>query len=115
MKHVFPVMFAMFFYTSCTYNNIEETYPGCDTAQVTYQKVQELLDINCVSCHGSVTAFANVYLEDSEDVKAEALGGTLLAVIEHQPGYEPMPRNAPKLSDCNIAIIRKWIYEGANN
>ncbi len=39
----------------------------------------------------------------------------LVKAINHTIGYPQMPKNAAKLSDCNIAIITKWIKEGCLN
>jgi len=44
-----------------------------------------------------------------------ALNGTLAGAIEHTPGFTPMPQFGDKLSDCNIAIIKAWINNGALN
>jgi hypothetical protein len=33
----------------------------------------------------------------------------------HSPGFSPMPQNDNKLSECNIAKIKKWIATGAPN
>ncbi len=52
-------------------------------------------------------------LDNYAIVKAAAVNGLLLGVITHAPGFAQMPKDAAKLSDCNIAVIRKWINDGA--
>jgi hypothetical protein len=39
----------------------------------------------------------------------------LYGVISHSPGYRYMPKYGPKLPDCEIAGIKKWIDAGAPN
>ena len=33
----------------------------------------------------------------------------LVGVITHAAGFDPMPKNGNKLSDCSIAKISKWV------
>ena len=39
----------------------------------------------------------------------------LFGAINHLPNFQPMPRNAPKLSDCKIDQIQIWIENGTPN
>jgi hypothetical protein len=35
--------------------------------------------------------------------------------VNHLSGYLQMPRDRPKLPECDLAHINKWIREGAQN
>jgi mono/diheme cytochrome c family protein len=51
-------------------------------------------------------------LANYEDSKTFARNENLLGAIKHEAGASPMPKNANKLSDANIATIEKWITDG---
>ena len=40
---------------------------------------------------------------------------TLIGAINHNMGFEPMPKSQPKLSQGKIDTITKWVYEGQVN
>jgi hypothetical protein len=48
-------------------------------------------------------------------VKTVADNGKLMGVITHANGFPQMPKGGNKLSDCNIAKIKKWVDAGAPN
>ena len=118
IKTFIIIIFAAY---SCYYDNEEYLYPqpdtACDTATVTYStSVRSLLDNNCLSCHSNNEASlrgGNIKLENYADVKLRAGDGSLLGAISHESGYSPMPREAPKLDDCSISIIRIWVNAGS--
>ena len=90
----------------------------CDTTNVTYSaNVSLILQSNCYSCHSTSSGIinVNVNLEGYSNVKMQVDNNNLISAITHAPGYTPMPYNLPKLSDCNINIIRAWINGGAPN
>ncbi len=89
----------------------------CDTVNVTYSgSVKPILRNNCLLCHAnnvSVALGGGVRLEDYADVKLRADQGKLVGAISHAPGFIPMPENLPKLDECSISIVRKWVENGA--
>lgn len=90
----------------------------CDTTNVTYSAdVSSILQSNCYSCHSTSSGIINVNVnfEGYSNVKMQVDNNNLISAITHAPGYTPMPYNLPKLSDCNINIIRAWINGGAPN
>jgi mono/diheme cytochrome c family protein len=104
--------------TGCYYDKEEILYPdtACDTSAVTYSNsVAAVLSSNCNICHGGNTPSAGIKLDVYSGVKLQVDNGRLLGVVTHNPNYSPMPKNGTKLSDCNIAKIRKWIAAGAPN
>lgn len=84
----------------------------CDSSFVTYPgTVYPIFQANCISCHGPPTPAAGIDLTDYEDVSFIAQSGALMGVIQHLPGYTPMPDNAPPLTECEIALVQKWIND----
>ena len=107
---------------SCSDDNEEDLKPdapqsaSCDTATVTFSATAApILAANCYSCHSSGIAESGVILDTYAGVYEEAHHGHLIGVITHAPGFPPMPQGAAKLSDCDIAKIRKWVDTGAPN
>ena len=118
MKKI-PISIALVSLMSgCYYDNKADLYPSnttCDPGAVTYAgKVLSIIQSNCYSCHGSGSAQGNVNLDGYTNLKAYADNGKLMGAIEHKTGYSPMPQGG-KLSDCDIAVIQKWISEGTLN
>lgn len=91
---------------------------SCDTVNMKYAtNVVPVLRANCYSCHGSGTNSGSngIVLEGHSNILPYANNGTLIGVITHASGFPQMPQGGPKLSDCNINIIRSWINNGAQN
>ena len=103
--------------SGCYYDNREDLYPtnvACDTSAVTYSgSVLSIIQNNCYGCHGSGNTLGNVNLDGYTNLKAYADNGKLAGVINHSPGFSPMPQGGNKLSSCNISTIEKWISDGS--
>jgi mono/diheme cytochrome c family protein len=85
----------------------------CNTDGVTYNTtIQPILAVNCFICHG---ASGPANLQDITTLQELAANGKLFKVITHADGVPAMPKNQPKLSDCDIAKIKAWIDAGAPN
>lgn len=119
MKYI-NILFSVVLF-SC-YNDTEEQLygiPVCNLEGVTYSaSVAPILSGNCYSCHGQSNAPANgagIVLEGYDKIKVAVENGLLVESIIHGAKASPMPKNAPKLSDCKINTIKKWIEEGALN
>ncbi|GAA4301612.1 cytochrome c [Nibribacter koreensis] len=110
---------------SCSSDSAEDTDPQpkpdpqdqqCVTAGVTYANtIVSLMSANCNSCHNSSLATDGVVLDTYAGVRAQASTGKLMGVITHAAGFSAMPSGGAKLSDCNIAKIKKWVDDGAPN
>lgn len=102
---------------SCSYDNEEDLYPGsvdCDTTVVTYTgTIAPIMDQYCNSCHkeGSNSIITDNYT----DLKIIADDKRLWGVVNHDSNFSPMPKNADKLSSCDLKKIKKWLDEGAQN
>ncbi len=71
-----------------------------------------------MACHSGNAPEGGILLDNYNNVKASAeieTGnyGSLYGTISHASGNSPMPKNADKLSDCNISKIKAWIDQGA--
>ncbi len=105
----------------CTYDKEELLYPpgNCNSAGSTYSiTVNPIIANHCVSCHGNTVATSNgsgIILDNYNSIKPYASNGKLIGVINHASGYPKMPKNAAKLSTCDIAKITDWVSSGALN
>jgi mono/diheme cytochrome c family protein len=104
----------------CYYDNEEELYPAaqvaCGTTPVSYTNdVAPIIQGNCLTCHSQAANMGSVVLEGYTNARTYAASGKLYGAVSHSAGYSPMPKNGNKLSDCNIAIIKRWIDDGAPN
>lgn len=87
----------------------------CDTIGVSFAAVimPMMQTHECLACHTAGNPNGGVKLTDHATIKAAADNGSLLGTVEHQAGYSPMPKNEPKLSDCEISQLRGWINDEA--
>ena len=106
----------------CYYDNEQTLYPsnGCDTANVKYSnQVTYIVSNKCYSCHSNATAPLSgngVSFEGYANISAYlAISGAFLPDIKQTVGSDPMPKNQPKLSDCEIRTIEIWIQNGYPN
>jgi hypothetical protein len=102
----------------CYYDDEETLYPqtACDTSNITYSlTVNPVLQSNCSQCHNSVSPSGGIDLASYDAVVAAVNTGRVLGAINHETGYSPMPKNADKLGDCQIAQVTKWIDLGMPN
>jgi hypothetical protein len=103
--------------TRCYYNSEEELYISltdqCDPTNITYESaVQPILQENCLGCHGSSynSSGGGVDLRTYSQVVANI--DAVLGSIKHSNGFAQMPKNSPKLKDCQITIIESWKNAG---
>ncbi|MEZ5197025.1 MAG: hypothetical protein R2764_11640 [Bacteroidales bacterium] len=106
-------------FTSCYYDNAEELYPQpveCDTINVTYsQTIAPIMNTNCNDCHSGAAPPANVITDNYTGLKTIADDGRLWGSINHESGYSPMPKDRPKMNDCDLKKINIWLDNGALN
>lgn len=94
----------------------------CDTVNVTFSGTiwPNIIQKHCLGCHSGAGASGGIHLENYDNVKTQAMipagqPGSLLGAITHAVGNTPMPQNQPKLDDCKITQIQKWINDGMPN
>ncbi|HSN60439.1 MAG TPA: hypothetical protein VLR49_05870 [Ferruginibacter sp.] len=119
--NIFTLLLSAFAFSSCYYDKADLLYPGtnapCDTiSTISYtQHVVPLLQQHCYGCHSGTGPSGNIAMGTYATDKAIALNGKLFGTINYSNGFSPMPAGAPKLSNCNIAIIKKWIDANTPN
>lgn len=110
------VIISQVFISSCAKLNEEEildNFRYCKEDSVSFQNnVLPILNMDCNSCHAGPNAEEGVELTDYTNVQLYAGSGDLMGVLDHVSGLAPMPYGKPKLNDCKIETIRKWIEEG---
>jgi hypothetical protein len=111
------VAIALTMMQSCYYDIEEELYPvagNCDTTSVTYSgTVAPIMANTCNGCHSGNFAQAGIRTDTYANLKNIADNGRLWGAINHESGFSPMPQNQPKMNECNLAKIRKWLDDGA--
>ncbi len=93
---------------------------------VDYEKqVQPILEANCIDCHGADKPKARlrvdqrpVLLQGGDSGSPAIIPGSpekshLIELLKSKDPDERMPRKADPLSDKEIALLEKWISEGA--
>ena len=120
-------MSATFLMSSCYYDNFKELHPetavvisDCDTLGVVSYSMQiaPLLNTSCTNgCHNGVggghdmTNWAAVNFD-----AVDPGGGKLVGSVTWDGNAQQMPQGATsKISDCDIAKIKKWVAAGAPN
>lgn len=107
--------------SSCYYDIQEELHPesatqNCDTSISHYStQIKAIMQNSCNSCHSTGSASAGIVTDNYQELKRIADNGTLVGSVNHKSGYIAMPRNMPKLSNCSLLLIDKWIREGTQN
>jgi len=105
---------------SCTYSHGEPLPCTADTLNITYSGVvSPIIKANCRdACHNATDyqvkgGFQN--FEEFNVLQGHAQSGLLMRCIRHEPGVSAMPKERPKLSECDIARIQAWVNAGALN
>jgi hypothetical protein len=105
--------------TGCYYDKESLLYPGTSCEAVATPSyainVTPILNLRCNNCHGGNSPSANIKLDVYSEVMKSVNNGGLLGSIKHASGYSPMPKNAGKMSACEIQKIEDWIAQGAAN
>jgi hypothetical protein len=114
--------------TSCSKDNKQDLY-GCDSSitmdTVSYSKtIKKILDNNCNTCHytGATTQLGGgTILDDTTAIinYCDTTGGSPSLWVACTSDYKSvgsnrMPKGQTPLSDCDLAKIKNWIYQGTN-
>ena len=110
----------MLLVSSCYKDKKEILYPdnNCDTSNVTFTStIKPIMNNFCATsgCHQGAAAAAGIDLSNYSGAKIIADNGRLMGTINFSSGFSPMPKNASKLSTCDINKISSWINKGALN
>jgi hypothetical protein len=87
--------------------------PGCDTLEISFRQDIQLIFNQCIGCHGPITNYSGIRLDNYQGAK-DALGtGRLLGAINWRDGFIRMPLDLPQLIGCDIKKIEIWARNGA--
>ena len=126
----FGLLPLILLWSSCEEDNLETLIKNneCDTCQsvvcdttftISYANDIRAITLKyCDKCHSALNApiYGNGNILDIHSGLADrAASGTLTCVINHGVDCPPMPKDDPKLSDCNIARIEAWVRQGYPN
>jgi hypothetical protein len=102
---------------ACLWDNVEEIYPdtpNCDTLSVSFSNdLVPILSNNCFSCHSGVNAPSfggGLSFEDHSDVAGYS--DRIIGAINHEPGFNAMPKVGDKLDPCSILKFEAWAQAG---
>lgn len=121
MKHLkifLPLFFVLCFalFNACRKESEEDLiadFVYCKDSLVSFSdNILPILQQECVSCHSGGGAEAGVKLDGYANLMNTVDSITLMAVITHENGYEPMPQGRPIMNECKINTIQMWIREG---
>jgi hypothetical protein len=112
-------------FIGCKNDNLEDIHPGLynpveipcpDTLGMTYlTNIKPIFETKCgatdINCHktGNVD---DINLDNYTDAKDLAVNDDLLGSLLHLAGYEPMPKDAGFLDNCNLNKIKNWVNNG---
>lgn len=109
--------------SSCYKRNFKQLHPDkdpatavqtCDTVgAISYSRqIVPLLNANCNNCHN--TGGTSPDLSNYAGVLNSAQN-TLYSSVVWDGNASNMPKGLPKMSDCDVTIIKKWVFAGAPN
>lgn len=108
-------------FNSCYYDKEDLLYgtkdaPCTDTSAASYsQKIIPMFQQFCYSCHTGSFPSGGIAMGSYTADKAIAQNGKLYGSVSHASGFSPMPQGGAKMSNCQIAAIKKWIDAGTPN
>ncbi len=123
MRHILTAACIAFALTGCYNDKLDQLYPNpgvvvCDTTNVTFATtIQPILNANCNNsgCHDAGTASSGYDLTTHAGAMLAANNDRLLGCINWSSGFSMMPKNLPKLQQCDIDKITSWVNHGAPN
>lgn len=119
-KYIIPVAIVVSVVYGCKSDSVEELNPICEIADtVSYRNdVQPILTNRCANCHNDATigSFTD-YIGTTNSISNSTVEEFKMR-ITHSDSINAtkwMPLDAPKMDDCSIQIILRWIDQGMND
>ena len=105
-------------FMGCYYDKADIAYPAppaCDTTTVRLSvELNDIMKKSCFSCHGGTADLgAGIQLEDYATIKDYADFGLLISSLIQDGTTSAMPKDAAKLSDCDINKFKAWVNRGS--
>jgi hypothetical protein len=115
---ILVLFFVLLFLAACNKDGDDDMTPNpmCESDNMSYNAdILPILQSNCYACHEQGNQISGISLEGYSAVKPFADNGKLVGVINHSPGFPPMPDGGAKLPSCDIEKIESWVNDGAMN
>lgn len=77
--------------------------------------IAPLVSQRCMPCHSAARMEGGIILENYSEISGLASSGVLMGVIKHDPGFAAMPKNEPKIPECEIRAFQVWVDQGTLN
>lgn len=85
----------------------------CDTLSVSYRNNVQPIFNQCTGCHGPITNYSGLRLDNYQGARDALNTGRLLGALRWENGFIKMPLDLPQLVGCDIKKIEIWIKNGA--
>lgn len=122
MKKLLAIAALALVTAGCYNDKYDKLYPVgsvvCDTTTVSYTAdVRPILDAKCATagCHDAGTGAGGYDFSTHATTQPSATNGKLVGTVNWTAGFSAMPKNQPKLSQCEINKITRWANQGALN
>jgi len=119
IKHNLKILLPFILLLTISCNKDEEDPPvenKCSPANISYSSViQPIIKENCNGCHKGVNSSSGIPLDSYINLKIAADNKSLQGSISWESGFNAMPLNKEKLSDCQISKIETRISQGAKD
>ncbi|HEX5111608.1 MAG TPA: hypothetical protein VFV79_02095 [Saprospiraceae bacterium] len=97
--------------------NKDEAIPiDCSGLTPTYTAdIKNIIDSHCAitGCHNTFSHQEGIDLSNYQGASAASHNDNFLGAIQHKKGYQPMPKDAAKLSDSKIQLLTCWVQNGS--
>jgi uncharacterized membrane protein len=90
----------------------------CDTSKYKFSAVIQPILVNyCTGCHGGTTPQGHINLVGYDNVKFQLDNNidAFVGDVTDPTNWNPMPKNADSLTDCNQQKLLNWINAGYPN
>ncbi len=88
----------------------------CDTNNVTFSgTIFPMMQTSCIGCHSGPNPGGLIRLENYSTILTVAQNGKLLGSVNHDSGFQPMPKGGNKLATCKIDQIKIWMRNNCPN
>jgi len=119
MSAGFLPAFLVCLMTSCIKQDDASQVPGCTAippATISFKKdVFPIIKQSCLSCHDAKNHYGGIVIENYEQIALSGTSGELYnSIMISSNGKAYMPKGA-RLMDCEIALIKAWVDQGAKN
>ena len=126
MKKIILAVALLLIFSGCYNDKYDKLYPAtatCDTTTVSYARdIAPIINSSCAiagGCHNADGNSATINLDFTvlSILQSQATTALMVDDINDNPGrgHNSMPLNLPKLQQCDINKITRWVNQGALN